>query len=249
MGIIKAVMGIKGAINRLTGKVAPTLYIEDIEKHFNKLFDVGEDEHTVFHEIMSEYVHIDIHIIKPAENRPFYVLYTTGMSDLPMTMDEDAPWDFKKINERAEIFCILPEDWKLEDKLSKEDTQKYMWIISAMKKAARYPHMCKTWLSFMHTLQYTEDNTPFSPYTKLSSAIFMRLNEDDFGGKYEDDLGGLYAEDGTYINLLCLVPLYKEEMDFKLEHGSGELCMKLFGEAIADFKQLEIDMDRKNVCI
>lgn len=229
--------------------VPEPVYIDEISEHFEKLFAVKREDYRVFHEMLSDTIHVDVHYFRATEERPFQVLFTTGMSDLPMTPPEDASPEYRKANERGELYCILPADWKLDDNKDEEQCERYFWIIKALKMAARYPHMCNTWLGSMHTLQYTDDNAPFSPYTKLSSAIFMSLNKDDLDGKYGDDLGGFYAKDGTYINLLCLVPLYEEEMKFKLEHGAGELCMRLFGKEISDFKQLEIDNNRKNVCI
>jgi hypothetical protein len=44
----------------------------------------------VWHELISELVHLDIHQIRATEERPFHVLFTTGMSDLPMTLPEGA---------------------------------------------------------------------------------------------------------------------------------------------------------------
>lgn len=230
-------------------RVAPMLYIEEIENHFDKLFNVKDGERIVFHEIVSDIVHLDVHLIKPSEERPFQVLFTTGMSDLPMIMPEDASEDFKKDHERAEIYCILPADWKLENNMTNEEKDKYYWVVSSIKMAARYPHMCKTWLSHCHTLQYSEENEPLSPCTKLCAAVFYQLDHTDFGGKYGDELVGFNTKDNTRINLLCFVPIYEEEMNFKIENSAPELYKKLFGEDINDIKQLEINNNRKNVCV
>ena len=243
---------IKNMINKVKdsfSRVAPMLYIEEIENHFDKLFEVKDGERIVFHEIVSDIVHLDVHIIKPSEERPFQVLFTTGMSDLPMTMPEDAPDDFKRAFERAELLCFLPADWKLENNMTEGENHKYYWICSAMKAAARYPHVCKTWLGHGHTIQYSEENKPFSPCTNICATMFIQLDHNDFGGKYSDELGGFYTKDDTRINLLCVVPIYEEEMNFKIENGAAELCERLFGEEIADIKQLEIDNTRKNVCL
>lgn len=229
--------------------VAPMLYIEEIEDHFDKLFNVKDGERIVFHEIVSDIVHLDVHLIKPSEERPFQVLFTTGMSDLPMTMPEDAPAEYKKDHERAEIYCILPADWKLENNMTEEEEDKYYWICSAMKAAARYPHIGKVWLGHCNTLQFSEEIKPFSPFTKLCAAVFYQLDHTDFGGKYGDELVGFNTKDNTRINLLCFVPIYEEEMNFKIENGAPALYEKLFGEDINDIKQLEIDNTRKNVCL
>lgn len=243
---------IKNMINKAKNslfRVAPMLYIEETENHFDKLFGVREGERVVFHEIVSDIVHIDVHLIKPSEERPFQVLFTTGMSDLPMTAPEDASEDFKAKHERAEIYCFLPADWKLENNMTNEELDRYYWVCRAIKTAARYPHMCKTWLSHCHTLQYTEENEPLSPCTKLCAAVFYQLDHTDFGGKYGDGLESFDTKDNTRINLLCFVPIYEEEMNFKLKNSAPELYERLFGEDINDIKQLEIDNNRKNVCV
>lgn len=228
---------------------APTLYAEEIEEHFEKLFGIKENEHNVYEEIVSKVVHLDVHVIAPSEERPFKLLFTTGMSDLPMTLPEDMPDEYRKESERAELYCVLPPDWKLGGNLTEEEQAEFFWVAAAMKVAARYPHLRGTWLAHCHTLQYSTDNAPLSPYTKLCAAVFYQLDHTDFGGKYGDGLKGFYTKDGTYISLLNFLPIYEEEMRFKIDNGAPELYGKLFGEDIDDITQLMIENNRKNVCI
>jgi hypothetical protein len=245
----KAFFSAAGAVKRLTGRVAPTLYMEETEKHFADMFGFDCEKTRVFHELMSDIVHIDVHIVPPDEGRPFYLLFTTGMSDLPMTLPEDFGWDRRKICERAEIYCLLPPDWKFEGFGSNEEKARYLWIISVLKQSARYPHICKTALGSMHSLQFTEDNTPFADNTKFSSAVFLHSDSRDFNGKYGDGLGYFRTEDGAYINLLCFIPMYEDEMRFKLEKGGDELFLRLFGETVTDLSQLIININRENICL
>ncbi len=235
--------------NQFTYNVAPMLYAEEIEDHFEKLFGVKENEHIVFHEILSDVVHLDVHVIAPSEERPFKLLFTTGMSDLPMTLPENMPPEHKKEKERAELYCILPSDWKLENNMTEEEQDEFYWVIKTMKESARYPHLCETWLGHCHTLQYDEENSPLSPCTKLCAAVFYQLDHTDFGGKYGDGLKEFYTKDGTCIALLSFIPIYKEEMQFKLDNSAPELYGKLFGEDIDSITQLMIENNRKNVCI
>ena len=44
----------------------------------------------VFHELISDLVHIDVHCVEPSANFPFHVLVMSGMSDLPMTVPAGA---------------------------------------------------------------------------------------------------------------------------------------------------------------
>ncbi len=252
MGLKKFFYTAKGFINILRGKVAPTLYMDEIEDHFELLFKVtDENEHKVFHELMSDKVHIDLHLLYPTEERDFFVIFTTGMSDLPMTMPEDTSWADRKINERSELFCLLPPDWRAEfDKSTDEnERQRYTWILNALKTAARFPHTNNCCFGSNHTLQYTEENIPFADNTRLCSVIFLHLDERDFGGKYGDDLSFIRTKDGSYINLLCFIPLYEDELNLKLESGSDELFMRMFGETVTDFSQLIIRPDRKSAAL
>ena len=252
MGFLNFIYAVKGVINIIRGKVAPTLYMEEIEEHFERLFGVKDSsEHKVLHELMSEKVHIDLHLLYPAENRPFYVLFTTGMSDLPMTLPEDTSWADRRVYERAELFCLLPPDWITEFPKNTPENERlrYTWIFSALKSAARFPHMNGCFFGSNHTLQYTEENAPFADNTKLCSAIFLHLDDRDFGGKYGEDFSFLRTGDGSYINLLCFVPLYEDELNFKHENGSDELFMRMLGETVTDFSQLIIRPDRKSVAL
>lgn len=251
MGLRKLYYQIKGFFNVISGKVSPSLYMDEIEEHFEKLFGVKDsEEHVVFHELASELVHIDVHVLKPTEERPFHVLFTTGMSDRKMTFDEDAPWDFKKLNERAELFCLLPPDWVMDvDGMKENEAERWYWVIRALKSSARFPHMYETALGNAHSMSFSEENEPFADNTALCSAVFIKSDEQDFDGKYGEDVGSLTTKDNTYINLLCFIPIYKEELDFKLENGGIELFKRLFGDTISSFDRLIIDPCRENVCL
>jgi hypothetical protein len=61
--------------------------LEHIDGHLAK--HVGEAD-TVFHEIISDIVHIDVHHVPPGPERSFHTFVTTGMSDLPMQAPPDA---------------------------------------------------------------------------------------------------------------------------------------------------------------
>src|SRR6185436_4391680 len=62
----------------------------------------------VWHEILSDLVHIDVHQIAPTADRPFWTLVTTGMSDVAMAAPEGCEdWAF------AELMICLPKDWKM----------------------------------------------------------------------------------------------------------------------------------------
>lgn len=82
---------------------------------------------TTFHELVSDQVHIDIHIIAPTPERDFYTLITSGMSDKPMTVPEGGE-DFKY----AELMICLPREWDISEK-GIENANNY-WPMEWLKK-------------------------------------------------------------------------------------------------------------------
>ena len=77
---------------------------EHIERHLGPVSGV-------YHELLSDKVHLDVHIVPPSADFPFYTLVTSGMSDRPMTVPpgasiEDAP-------PFAELCILLPSTWNI----------------------------------------------------------------------------------------------------------------------------------------
>ncbi|WP_315541152.1 suppressor of fused domain protein [Capnocytophaga leadbetteri] len=208
------------------------VYMDEICEHFEKYIGTVD---SVFHEILSEYVHIDVHWIKPTAERPYHVLFTTGMSDYPMYLPEglDDPNSFS----HAELMVYLPADWQISDEAFK-DNDNY-WPVYFLKMIARFPHQYKTWMAEGHTIpngEYAEPiaNTEFGcillmpPYLSAPEE-FLRLE----------------TKDGTLINFYTLIPIYPEEMDLKLEEGVDTLLELLDENNITEV----IDIHRKNVAL
>ena len=70
-----------------------------VERHLGR---IG----VVFHEIVSDLVHIDLLHVPPTRERPFHTLVTCGMSTRPMNVPEDA-----EELRYAELMLSLPPDW------------------------------------------------------------------------------------------------------------------------------------------
>lgn len=85
--------------------------LDAVEKHISR--HLGEPA-TVFHELVSTTVHIDVHFVRSSPERPWISLVTSGMSDIPMTTPAGAE-EFRF----AELMIRLPADWKLGDEAFK----------------------------------------------------------------------------------------------------------------------------------
>lgn len=210
--------------------------IEAISDHIEK--HVGKIE-KVFHEIVSDIIHIDVHWVKPTDKFPFHTLVTSGMSDLPMKIPEGY-----EINQFAELCILLPSDWRIDGtdfKTMEEvfnDENNY-WPVRWLKIIARFPHEYATFLSSGHTIPNGELADPFSENTKLGCMLL--LPSLSLGSKFFE----LKINDKKTIHFYCLYPLYKEEMDFKLKKGTDKLIDKFEKYNVSDV----VDIRRKNTCL
>jgi len=64
----------------------------------------------VFHEIISDLVHIDVHVVPANDQFPHLRLVTSGMSDLPMTVPAEVDADAPRY---MELMVTLPADWPI----------------------------------------------------------------------------------------------------------------------------------------
>lgn len=174
---------------------------------------VGPPE-TVFHEIVSDLVHLDVHCVPPTEERPWWTLFTTGMSDLPMSTPPGA-----EAFQYAELMVKLPADWRMEAikaNTPPADLEQWYWPIRWLKQLARLPHEYGTWLGPGHTIPNGDPARPFAPGTKLSG--FLLLLPD-----VADDALPIQLSDGRAVNLYVLHALHSQEMQLKLDKGAEAL--------------------------
>ncbi len=206
------------------------LVTDHIEKHVGKI-------ESVFHEIISDQVHIDVHWVKPSDKFPFHVLVTSGMSDKPMNVPPGL-----EDHKYCELCVLLPKDWKIDGdaKLMQEvfKDEKNYWPVRWLKAIARFPHEYNTWVGWGHTIPNGELAEPFSENTKLGCMMLypsLSLPQEFFELKISDEVT---------IRFFALYPLYKEEMDFKLKKGSEELTDKFDKYGVCDI----VDIQRTNTC-
>lgn len=202
--------------------------IDAISRHVG--WYVGKVEH-VFHEIASDLVHIDVHVVPPQPNRDFVTLVTTGMSERPMTLppDCDAP-------AYAELLLCLPSDWPLEQEDFKDEAN--FWPIRLMKLLARLPHQYDTWLGFGHTVPNGEPPEPFDVSTEMCCGLIVPPT------LFDERFDQLALSDDKVVQFYAMLPLYREEMAFKLKHGTEELLRRFMEVGICE----RLDPHRPNVC-
>ncbi len=203
--------------------------IDAISHHIEK--HVGPIK-LVFHEIVSDKVHIDVHWIEPSETLPFNVLVTSGMSDLPMSVPNGME-DYRF----AELCMILPPDWPLDMESLKASEDNY-WPIRHLKQNAKFPHEYDTYFSTGHTVQGEDGETfsPNGPFSGFLIAVPISLSE-----KFQV----LHLKNGDSIHFYCLVPLYAEELNVKTIYGLDDLFELFERFDVTDV----VDLQRPNMAI
>ena len=200
--------------------------IEIIDAHIEKHLGVVDN---VYHELMSDIVHIDIHTIAPTPERDYYTLVTSGMSDLPMA----APNEFHE-RRFGELYINLPKTWKLSTD-DFEDESNY-WPIRWLKYLARLPHEYASWLSYGHSVPNGDPAEPIAD-TKFSGVVLLS-SMDEF-----TDFEILEVSPEKQIWFYNVVPLYPEEMDMKLNKGTDkieDLLMKRGMSGPIDTKRVNV---------
>jgi hypothetical protein len=201
--------------------------VEAVSDHIEACFGV---EPTVFHELLSDLVHVDVHAVPPAGDRTWTTLVTTGMAEKPMSVPEgleDARF--------AELVLAVPDGWRLEQEAF-EDESNY-WPIRLLKFLARVPHEFDTFLWYGHTVPNGDPAEPYAPNTELCCAFIAPpvLGPDQFPR--------LELADGRTVGFYAVVPLYADEMQFKLDKGGDALVDRLDKAGVTEL----IDPERPSV--
>ena len=194
----------------------PEVYTEEemsaIEQRIKNTF--GEFD-NVFHELVSPDIHVDICVVPPSAERDYYTLVTMGMGAHRMNVPEELA-EYKL--ERAELAIALPPDWKLDEESLKNE--RWYWPIGLLKILARLPISNDTWLGFGHTM---DKQSPFAEDTKLCAAILTGLQGVEEGGEV------CALPSGEEVNFYQVIPLYHNEMEYKMEHDADALLEKMAG--------------------
>lgn len=198
-----------------------------IEKHIDR--HLGPIE-SVWHEIVSDLVHIDVHYIKPTPERNVHTFVSTGMSDLPMSAPEGS-----EDSKYAELLVTLPAVWPVSEDDFKDE--KNYWPIGALKWLARFPHEYETWLWWGHTVPNGNPPEPYHPSTKFVGAIIGTPVT------VPQEFRSFRCSPEKEVNFFSVIPIYSEEMDLRLRKGSDALFDLFAKSGVTEV----IDIQRKTV--
>jgi hypothetical protein len=190
--------------------------------------NIGEPA-QVLHEIIPFDPHIDIEIVPPSPQRPYYTLITAGMSELPMTVPKG-----KKESAYAELMLCVPASWKFDEKSL--EGQRYSFPIDWLRLMARFPHDGGTFLAPGHTIPNGDPPEPLAPGSKLCCLLIREPVTTP------DGFRTLTIKKKT-IRFYALIPLYEDEMRFKVAKGYKALDALLQENGVTEL----LDVKRPSV--
>jgi len=230
---------------QLVGQATP--FLDQITDHIERKIGPAP---SVFHEIVSTDVHIDLHTVpaqprlKASDHRPlggdYVTIVTSGMSSRPMAVPAKAKQN--GVSEYAELMLALPKDWPgllpdgtFDEKKMRDDAN--WWPIRWLKQMARLPHEYGTFFSHGVTVPNGEPAEPFVRGSKL--CCWMVFKPMLCLGAHE-----LQVSDDVRIDFFALFPLTAREMDLKLKRGLPALTTALAdGEVYTEL----LDVGRRSV--
>ncbi len=184
---------------------------------------------NVFHEIVSTDIHLDVIMIEPDEDHPYWKLVTMGCGAYRMNVPRDLA-DYEL--EYAEYVIYLPKDWNLQS----GDERDY-WPIRALKSTGRLPLNSNSWLGYGHTIATSAKPEPYADNTGFCSLMLVRALDNDFNPMKAE------LSSGKKINFYQLLPLYPQELEYKFNNDADDLLDKL-----ADQENFPVvDLNRKSV--
>ena len=175
----------------------------------------------VFHEIRSEIVHLDLHVVPPATEHPFWFVFTTGMSALAMNGPH---------SRHAELSWMLPDHWQMDRRRWAREPQ-WFWPIRELFDLARYPHRHRTWLGAGHTIGSHPPRT-YDASTRFGAMLILPCSIADHP-----------IQGDVETELLALFPLHADELAYKQARGLFPLLDQMDRAGV----DLVLDLERPSV--
>lgn len=163
--------------------------------------------------------------------RKYHTIITAGMSGRStLVPDDQTVWRY------TELMIYLPEFWPVS-KESIKNFEQY-WPIGWLRKLSRFPHENKTWFCWGDTIPNGEPPEPFASNTDFCCMLLLPPIQE------EEEFFELKIDEVKTIRFLVVVPIYREEMEYKLKHGYIKLLDKFDSNNVNDI----VSINRINTC-
>lgn len=176
---------------------------------------------TVFHEIESDTVAIDIHHVPPTSARDCHTLITSGMSDQPMPAGSGVQF--------GELVMCLPPDWPMDEEALEKDSS--AWPLEMLRALGRLPYAHG--VAFDFGLCTDNLTLPFDMAGDTGfSAVLLAPPV-----TIPDAFWCLQTASGKVIDFFGIVMLYPREMDCARYDGVVALARALDKLAVTELVQ------------
>lgn len=149
---------------------------------------------------------------------PVHVIVTNGLSDYNMPVPEK--WKGREFNE---LYFCLPSYWEWED----TDNPQMNWVFYWIQRLAKFVVQEETWFGHGHTMPCGKEMNPLSSTMKQNN--FMLADP----MLLEQEMASVMV-DGKDIHFLSIIPLYKNEIDYKQSKGTFKFMQKLVNNGITE---------------
>lgn len=185
-----------------------------IEKHWGCVAEV-------FHEVVSEYAHIDLHISPANDSRPYHIVVTTGMSDRPMELSEPQETQYY-----CELLIALPKEWPIKHETFTDE--KVWWPFRQLKQAARFPHVHRTLLWYGHTITNGDPPPLYVSCLPFCGGILS------FPLLSPKEAWQCRVHEQKTVHFLSFVPLHASELQYAWKNSSESLFEKMDDNQICE---------------
>jgi hypothetical protein len=174
----------------------------------------------VYHEIRSDYVHLDLHIVPACVDRPYHAVITTGMSDRPMKPSAGGPERY------CELLLALPPEWPIQKE--KFNEERFWWPFRHLKQTAKFPHAFKTFVWYGHTISNENPPQPFHETAQFCGGVLS------IPALCPEEALSIHVRQGKEVFFFSFLPLYEPELKFAEENGSEALIERLEGIGVTE---------------
>lgn len=174
-------------------------------------------DHRV-HEIPVKEGEVPLLLLDLELNSPVSVLVTNGLRTYTMPVPDR--W---KGREHVELYFCLPSYWEWDDL---EDPQRN-WVYYWIQRLAKYVVEKETWFGPGHTMPCGAEMKPLSATMKqnhfmLSEPILLEREMESI------------KVDGEEVYFLAIIPIFPDELDYKLGKGTLKLTRKFIQKGVSE---------------
>ena len=175
----------------------------------------------------SQEAQVDLAVIPPSAEHDCYLLCTVGMGARRMAVPADL---VETEPDRAELMIALPSWWQFES-----EDENWRWPLRWLKIMTRLPWNQHTWLGWGDTVPAI--SSQHTPGPGMAGILLIHPQA------YGSESFHCTLPNGEQVEFYQMVPLYADELDFKLRNGAEALLRYMNEEALE-----VVDPARESAC-